>query len=193
MGSVRREPRPIKRWIKVLLIQGVIIAIVCPVLSELLKDRVHSWQERSEASTLRATKPEVPPPDPVIATRREPSPASRTQEAGHAALSQPLPVTPEEAAKRIDQVCSVEMRVSHTKTIEFSLLLNSKKYKDPGNFTVVVDKSVLSDLKQIGTDDPERYFFGKTIVATGKVVLYEGQPEIKVYKAEQIREIRKAR
>lgn len=101
------------------------------------------------------------------------------------------PLTPQEAAKRINQACTVEMRVNHTKKSEFFLFLNSKKYKEPDNFTIAIKTSALPQFKQIGADNPERSFFGKTIVVAGTVSAYEGQPEIRVYNAGQIHSIRK--
>ena len=78
------------------------------------------------------------------------------------------------------------MRVSHTKLTDYYLFLNSKNYKEAGNFIVRIKKSLLPEIKEIGADDPERFFYGKSIIAKGMVTLYEEQGvEITILNSDQ--------
>jgi hypothetical protein len=101
------------------------------------------------------------------------------------------PLTPEEAAKRVDEECTVEMRVAHTHITDYYLMLDSKRYKEAGNFIIRIKKSVLPEIKEIGAGDPERYFFGKTIIVSGTVTRYEEQGVITVINQDQLKKIRK--
>jgi DNA/RNA endonuclease YhcR with UshA esterase domain len=120
--------------------------------------------------------------------KQEPVSSGATQQAPPPLPLSPAPVSPEEATKRVDQTCTIEMKVASTRTTEFFIFLDSKRrFKDAGNFTVAIRTSALPEFKRIGVDNPERYFSGKTIIATGKVTLYEGRPQIKVSNPEAVR------
>ena len=98
------------------------------------------------------------------------------------------PITPEAAAKKINEKCTVEMKVASVGKGKDVFFLNSKEdYKDKDNFTVFISKDGVESLQKAKIDDPAAHFKGKTIRATGTVKLYKDRPEIVVDKAEQIR------
>lgn len=97
------------------------------------------------------------------------------------------PLTPEAAAKKINEKCVVEMEVKSTGKAEGVFFLNSKEdYRAPDNFTVFVNKEGAASLKEAKIDDPAAHYKNKTIRVTGMVKLYRDKPEIVVEKAGQI-------
>src|SRR5205823_7186383 len=89
------------------------------------------------------------------------------------------PITPEAAAKKINEKCTVEMKVASVGKGKEVFFLNSKEdFKDKDNFTVFLSKEGVEDLKKAKIDDPAAHFKGKTIRATGTVKLYKDRPEI---------------
>ena len=104
------------------------------------------------------------------------------------------PITPDEAAKRVGEKCTVEMEVKSTgKGREGSVVfLNSEEdYKDKKNFTVYLDRDALEKFKKAKIDDPADHFKGKTIRVTGTVKLYRERPEIAVDDPEQVQVVEK--
>ena len=98
------------------------------------------------------------------------------------------PITPEAAAKKVNEKCTVEMKVASVGKGKDVFFLNSKEdFKDKDNFTVFLSKEGVEDLKKAKIEDPAVHFKGKTIRATGTVKLYKDRPEIVVDKAEQIK------
>jgi hypothetical protein len=97
------------------------------------------------------------------------------------------PVTPEAAAKKVDEKCTVEMEVKSTGKAEGVFFLNSKEnYRASDNFTVFINKAGAATLKEAKIDDPAAHYKNKTIRVTGMVKLYRDKPEIVVEKADQI-------
>jgi hypothetical protein len=104
-----------------------------------------------------------------------------------------LPITPDAAAKKLDQKCTVEMLVRSTGKGNGVFFLNSQEdYKNKENFTVFINKDGAESLKKAKIDAPLTYFKGKTVHVTGTVVLYNKKPEIILDKAEQIKIVDKA-
>jgi DNA/RNA endonuclease YhcR with UshA esterase domain len=102
------------------------------------------------------------------------------------------PITPEAAAKKVNEKCTVEMKVQSVGKGKGTFFLNSKEdYKDKDNFTVFINKTGTDSLKEAKIEDPEAHFKGKTIRVTGTVVLYKDRPEIIVEKSEQIKMVEK--
>jgi DNA/RNA endonuclease YhcR with UshA esterase domain len=102
------------------------------------------------------------------------------------------PLTPEAAAKKIDETCTVQMNVKSTGKGKGVFFLNSKEdYKDTDNFTVFISKTGVEKLKETKIDDPAAHFKDKTILVTGRVKLYRDKPEIVVEKADQIQVLQK--
>jgi alkaline phosphatase D len=93
---------------------------------------------------------------------------------------------PEEAARLADGNVTVEMVVAATGgTRDGSrVFLNSKtNFRDPDNFTVVLEKAVLPALK---VEDPRAFYKGKTIRVTGTVSRFNEQPQLVVKDAKQL-------
>jgi DNA/RNA endonuclease YhcR with UshA esterase domain len=97
------------------------------------------------------------------------------------------PLTPEAAAKKVNEKCTVEMVVKSTGKGSGVAFLNSKAdYKDADNFTVFINKEGVAKLKEAKIEDPTAHYKNKTIRVTGTVKLYRDKPEIIVEKADQI-------
>jgi DNA/RNA endonuclease YhcR with UshA esterase domain len=104
------------------------------------------------------------------------------------------PISPAEAAKRINEKCTVEMQVKSggKSTKDKLFFLNSEQnFRDKTNFTVVIDAKATAKFKEAKIDDPAVHFIGKTIRVTGKVVLFKDKPEIKVEDPDQIKIVEK--
>jgi len=102
------------------------------------------------------------------------------------------PISPEAAAKKIDEKCTVEMKVASTGKSGKVFFLNSKAdYRDEGNITVFINMEGVESFKQAKIDDLAAHFKDKTILVTGTVVLYQERPEIIVEKSEQVRIVEK--
>jgi len=91
----------------------------------------------------------------------------------------PRPITPEEAAKKVDQQVLVEMEVKSSALRDGNCFLNSEKdFKDAKNFTLFIGKDAVAKFKEAKIDDPAEHFKGKAVQAKGKVKLYKEKPEI---------------
>jgi len=104
------------------------------------------------------------------------------------------PLSPAEAAKHVNEKCTVEMEVKSTgKTRDGKLIfLNSEeKYQNDKNFTVVIDAKAAGQLKEAKIDDPATHFKGKTIRVSGTVTTFRDHPQIKVEDAKQIQVVEK--
>ena len=98
-------------------------------------------------------------------------------------------MTPAEAAKRVNEKVTLEMKVQNTgKTRDDSrVFLNSSDFRNPENFTVVLDmRKVAEGLKAAGVADPQAYYRGKTVRVTGTVSVFRDSPQIVVEDAGQI-------
>jgi serine/threonine protein kinase len=102
-------------------------------------------------------------------------------------LPKGLILNPQQAGKLVDQRCSVQFVVkstglSKTRTI---LFLNSEgNYRDEQNFAIVVHN--IDKNPAIAVDDLAASFQGKTIRASGRVILFDGRPEIVVDDPSQV-------
>jgi hypothetical protein len=104
-----------------------------------------------------------------------------------AADKEAKPLTPEAAAKKINEKCTVEMEVKSTGKGAGVFFLNSKEdFKAPDNFTVFINKEGVARLKEAKIEDPAAHYKKKTIRVTGTVKLYRDKPEIVVEEADQI-------
>ncbi len=104
------------------------------------------------------------------------------------------PLTPEEAAKHVNEKCTVVLEVKSTgATRDKSMIfLNSTaNFRDAKNFTVVIDRKALEQFKKDKIDDPAAHFKGKTIRVSGTVALFREHPQIKVEDPKQIRIVEK--
>jgi uncharacterized protein (TIGR03067 family) len=93
----------------------------------------------------------------------------------------PKPLTPAEAAKKVDELVTVRMEVKAVgqgRDNSVVFLNSAKSFRDEENFTVFINRSALAKFKDAKIDDPAAHFKGKTVQVTGKVVLYNNHPEI---------------
>jgi DNA/RNA endonuclease YhcR with UshA esterase domain len=96
-------------------------------------------------------------------------------------------VSPEEAAKKVNETVTLRMVVKSA-TLRGVCFLNSHEdYKDDKNFTVFLPREAVEKFKEAKVDDPAKHFKGKTILVTGKVTLYREKPQIRVEDPKQIR------
>jgi DNA/RNA endonuclease YhcR with UshA esterase domain len=103
------------------------------------------------------------------------------------------PISPEVAAKKINEQCTVEFQVLSVGTSNGAYFLNSKEdFRDKDNFTVFINKEGADSLKKAKIEDPVAHFKGKTVQVNGTVKLYKDRPEIILEKAEQIKVVEKS-
>ena len=97
------------------------------------------------------------------------------------------PISPEEAAKQVNEKVTMKMEVKAANLRNGVCFLNSQEdFKDAKNFTVFLGKEAVEKLKAAKIDDPAAHFKGKTILVTGKVTLYREKAQIAVDDPEQI-------
>ena len=100
------------------------------------------------------------------------------------------PVTPAEAAKRVNEKVTIEMEVKSTGGKGVCFLNSEADFKDATNFTVFISGEVVEKFKKAKIDDPRTHFKGKTVRVTGTVTLYREKPQIKVEDPDQIKVVR---
>lgn len=89
------------------------------------------------------------------------------------------PLTPAEAAKKVNEQVTVQMDVkTATGRDRFCFLNSEENFRDPKTFTVYINRDALKKFKAAKIEDPAAHFKGKTVQVTGKVVLYNNRPEI---------------
>ncbi len=101
------------------------------------------------------------------------------------------PISPAEAAMKVNQKVTVEMLVKSTggKTNHF---LNSEEdYKDAKNFTVFIPEDAVEKFQKAKIEDPKTYYKGKIVQVTGTVELYREKPQIKLEDPKQIKVVEK--
>jgi DNA/RNA endonuclease YhcR with UshA esterase domain len=101
------------------------------------------------------------------------------------------PITPAEAAKKVDEKLTVEMEVKSTGGKDVCFLNSEADYKDAKNFTVFIPEAALEKFKKAKIDDPKTHYRGKTVRVTGTVTLYREKPQIKVEDPTQIEVVEK--
>jgi alkaline phosphatase D len=91
-----------------------------------------------------------------------------------------------EAAKKVGEEVTVEFTVKATGGSSGRVFLNSlADFRDPKNFTVVLEKGYLNKAKDIA--EPREHFKGKKLQVTGKVELYKETAQIKVTDPRQVK------
>ena len=101
------------------------------------------------------------------------------------------PITPAEAAKKINEKVVVEMEVKSTGGKENHYLNSQEDFKDDKNFTIFISKDHLDKFKKVGIESPSAHYKAKVIRVTGTVVLEKLKPWIKVTDPDQIKVITK--
>jgi hypothetical protein len=104
----------------------------------------------------------------------------------------PKPLTPADAAKKVNEAVLVEMEVKSTGGKTNRYLNSEEDYKSADNFTIFLPKEILGKFTDAKIDDPADYYKGKTIRVTGTVVLGDDKkPRIKVDAPDQIKVVEK--
>lgn len=100
------------------------------------------------------------------------------------AAKEEKPLTPAEAIKAVNKKVTVEMVVRSSKNAlagRHEIYLDSEEnFRDEKNLAVVITEDGASKFKDAGIDDPAEHFRGKTIRATGTVILKEERPRIEI-------------
>jgi DNA/RNA endonuclease YhcR with UshA esterase domain len=94
-----------------------------------------------------------------------------------------MPLSPLEAASRINEQVTVEMQVKAAKNCPHcsQIFLDSEEdHHDPNNLAVAVTETGAARFKGARIDDPAGHFKGKTIRVTGVVTLKDNRPQIEV-------------
>ena len=94
-----------------------------------------------------------------------------------------MPLTPLEAANRINEQVTVGMTVRVAKNCPHcsQIFLDSEEdHHDPNNLAVAVTETGAARFKGARIGDPALHFKGKTIRVTGVVTLKDNRPRIEV-------------
>ncbi|HEX4606935.1 MAG TPA: hypothetical protein VH092_01895, partial [Urbifossiella sp.] len=101
------------------------------------------------------------------------------------------PLTPAEAAKKVDQKVTVELTVKSAGG-KANVFLNSEDdFKSDKNFTIFVSAKAVEKFKEAKVDDVGAHFKGKTVRVTGTVTLFKEKAQIKVEEPAQIKVVEK--
>jgi DNA/RNA endonuclease YhcR with UshA esterase domain len=90
------------------------------------------------------------------------------------------PLSPAEAAKKVNEKVTVEMEVKSIGGKAARFLNSEADYKDDKNFTVFIPKEALEKFAKAKIEDFDTHYKGKTVRVTGTVTLYQDKPQIKV-------------
>jgi DNA/RNA endonuclease YhcR with UshA esterase domain len=101
------------------------------------------------------------------------------------------PISPAEAAKKVNEKVTVELEVKSTGGKGVCFLNSEADYKDANNFTVFIPETTLEKFKAAKVDDPGAHFKGKRVRVSGTVTLYREKPQIKVEDPDQIKVVDK--
>ena len=101
------------------------------------------------------------------------------------------PITPEEAAKKVNEKVDVQFEVKSVGGRNNHYLNSETDFMDAKNFTIFIDKEYLDKFKKAGIEDPSKHYNGKVIRVTGTVILEKKKPWIKVQEPDQIKIVEK--
>ena len=101
------------------------------------------------------------------------------------------PMTPEEAAKKVNQKVDVQFEVKSVGGRNNHYLNSETDFMDAKNFTIFIDKEHLDKFKKAGIENPSKHYNGKVIRVTGTVILEKQRPWIKVQEPDQIKIVEK--
>jgi DNA/RNA endonuclease YhcR with UshA esterase domain len=94
-----------------------------------------------------------------------------------------MPLSPLEAASRINEQVTVEMLVRAAKNCPHcsQVFLDSEEdHHDPNNLAVALTETGAASFKEMGIGDPAGHFKGQVIRVTGVVTLKDNRPRIEV-------------
>ena len=101
------------------------------------------------------------------------------------------PLTPAEAAKKLNEKVTIEMEVKSTGGTSVCFLNSEEDFKDSKNFTVFIPEEAVEKFKKAKVDDPKSFYKGKTVHVTGTVTTYREKPQIKLEDPDQIKVVEK--
>ena len=81
------------------------------------------------------------------------------------------PLTPSEAAKKVNEKVTMEMEVKSVGGRVNHYLNSEEDYTDDKNFTIFIAEGIVPKFKKEGIANPMKHFKGKVIQVTGTVVL----------------------
>jgi DNA/RNA endonuclease YhcR with UshA esterase domain len=96
------------------------------------------------------------------------------------------PITPAEAAKKVNEKVVVEMEVKSTGGRTNCYLNSEADYRDAKNFTVFIPEEAVAKFKAAKIEDPKVHYKGKLVRVTGTVTTARDKPQIKVESPDQI-------
>ncbi|MFO0797887.1 MAG: hypothetical protein U0804_10435 [Gemmataceae bacterium] len=111
--------------------------------------------------------------------------------AGFVLAQDAAPLTPADAAKKVDQKVTVEFLVKSTGGKTAVYLNSEEDFKSDKNFTVFLPAKAVEKFKAAKVDDPAAHFKGKTVRVTGTVTLFKEKPQIKVDGPDQVKVVEK--
>jgi hypothetical protein len=94
-----------------------------------------------------------------------------------------MPLSPQEAASRINERVTVEMPARAAKNCPHcsqTFLDSGEGHHDPNNLAVAVTEAGAARFQGAGVGDPALHFRGKLIRVTGVVTLKDNRPRIDV-------------
>ena len=98
----------------------------------------------------------------------------------------PEPITPGEAAKKVDEKVVVEMEVKSSGGNRNHYLNSETDYQSEKNFTIFISKDHIERFKKAGIESPATHYLKKVIRISGTVVLEQKKPRIVVTEPKQI-------
>jgi len=104
---------------------------------------------------------------------------------------QPKPLTPAEAAKKLNEKVTVQMLVKSTGGRSNCYLNSEEDFNMASNFTIFIDKDAKERFRKAGIEDPGEHYMDKTIQVTGTVILFEKKPRIAAAEPSQIKIVEK--
>jgi acetyl esterase/lipase len=88
------------------------------------------------------------------------------------------PLSPAEAAKKVNETVTVEFGVRSTGGVRNSYLNSEPDFSRPANFAIYIPETARPKFAEVGIPKPDEHYYGKTIHATGKVTLARDKPRI---------------
>jgi acetyl esterase/lipase len=97
------------------------------------------------------------------------------------------PLTPTEAAKKVDQQVTVELAVKSSGGGRNRYLNSAPDYSQASNFTIFIPQTARNKFEAANIEKPDEFYYGKTIQVTGTVTLNRDKPQITVTDPAQIK------
>jgi acetyl esterase/lipase len=90
------------------------------------------------------------------------------------------PLTPADAAKKVNQLVTVELLVKSTGGNRNSYLNSAADFSQSSNFTIYIPEAARPKFAASQIEKPDEHYYGKAIQVTGTVQLARGKPRIVV-------------